>query len=66
MPYKGLYIDCVAQVRVAYALVPHQGCNAQGLLVKLGERLVAAVHTGDKRAVFMLTETYAASRSQNL
>ena len=66
MPYKGLHIDCVAQVRVAYALVPHQGSNAQGLLVKLGERLVGAIHAGDKRAVFMLTETYAASRSQNL
>ena len=26
----------VAQMRVAYVLAPHQGANAQGLLVKLG------------------------------
>jgi GGDEF domain-containing protein len=59
MPYKGLHIDCVAQVRVAYALVPHQGANAQGLLTRLGDRLASAVITGDKRAVFMLIDTYA-------
>ncbi len=66
MPYKGLHIDCVAQVRVAYALVPYQGSNAQGLLSKLDERLAAAINAGDKRAVFMLTETYTTSRLQSL
>ncbi len=62
MPYKGLHIDCVAQVRVAYALVPYQGSNAQGLLERLGERLAMAISAGDKRAVFMLTESYSNSR----
>lgn len=55
MPYKGLHVDCVAQVHVAYALVPHQGSNAQGLLTQLEERLAAAPIDG-KRAVFMLGE----------
>jgi GGDEF domain-containing protein len=55
MPYKGLHVDCVAQVHVAYALVPHQGSNAQGLLTQLEERLAAA-STDSKRAVFMLGE----------
>lgn len=53
MPYKGLHVDCVAQVHVAYALVPHQGSNAQGLLTQLEERL-AAEPAESKRAVFML------------
>jgi two-component system, sensor histidine kinase LadS len=56
MPYKGLHIDCVAQVRVAYALVPYQGSNAQGLLTQLDERLALAISSADKRAVFMLAE----------
>jgi len=55
MPYKGLHVDCVAQVHVAYALVPHQGVNAQVLLTQLEERLAAA-STDGKRAVFMLGE----------
>ena len=59
MPYKGLHIDCVAQVRVAYALVPHQGSHAQGLLSRLEDRLASAATTGDKRAVFMLIDTYS-------
>jgi GGDEF domain-containing protein len=58
MPYKGLHIDCVAQVRVAYALVPHQSAGAQSLLTRLEERLATAAAVGDKRAVFMLTDTY--------
>lgn len=53
MLYKGLHVDCVAQVRVAYALVPHQGSNARGLLTQLEERL-AAEPAESKRAVFML------------
>ena len=59
MPYKGLHIDCVAQVRVAYALVPHQSSDARSLLTRLEERLASAAATGDKRAVFMLIDTYA-------
>ena len=55
MPYKGLHVDCVAQVRVAYALVPYQASNAQGLLTQLEERL-AAVAADDRKAVFMLGE----------
>ncbi len=58
MPYKGLHVDCVAQVHVAYALVPHQGSNAQGLLTQLEERLAGA-STDSKRAVFMLGEPHA-------
>lgn len=56
MPYKGLHVDCVAQVRVAYALVPLHGSNAQGLLAQLEERL-ASTPADSKRAVFMLNET---------
>ncbi len=55
MPYKGLHVDCVAQVHVAYALVPFRGSNAQGLLTQLEERLAAAPGEG-KRAVFTLGE----------
>lgn len=55
MPYKGMHVDCVAQVHVAYALVPYQGSNAQGLLTQL-EKLLAAAPARSKRAVFMLGE----------
>ena len=58
MPYKGLHIDCTAQVRVAYALVPHQSRQAQSLLTRLDERLAWAASTGDKRAVFMMIDTF--------
>ncbi|UUZ64911.1 diguanylate cyclase [Polaromonas sp. P1-6] len=63
MPYKGLHVDCVAQVHVAYAVVPNQGANAQGLLAQLEERLAAAPAAG-KRAVFMLGETPATAASR--
>ena len=57
MPYKGLHVDCVAQVRVAYAVVPHAGLGeAQDLLSRLEERLASAA-TDDKKAVFMLGDT---------
>ncbi len=59
MPYKGLHVDCVAQVHVAYALVPHQGSNAQGLLSQLEDRL-ASTPADSKRAVFMLGEAPSA------
>ena len=59
MPYKGLHIDCTAQVRVAYALVPHQSTHTQSLLSRLEKRLALAASTQDKRAVFMLIDTYS-------
>ena len=55
MPYKGLHVGCVARVRVAYALVPYQASNAQGLLTQLEDRL-ASVSADDRKAVFMLGE----------
>ncbi len=54
MPYKGLHDECVAQVRVAYALVPYQGSGAQSLLSRLESRLATAASSDDKRAVFVL------------
>ena len=53
MPFRGEHIDCVAQVRVVYALVPRQGSNAQGLLAQL-EACMEAASLHSKRAVFML------------
>ena len=53
MPYEGLHEQQVAQVRVAYALVPHAEGNAQGLLTRLQERLARA-SPDDKKAVFAL------------
>ncbi|WP_309682832.1 7TM diverse intracellular signaling domain-containing protein [Polaromonas sp.] len=55
MPYKRLHVDCVAQVRVAYAVVPLQGANAQGVLSQLEARLAAAP-VDSKRAVFTLDD----------
>ena len=54
MPYQGLHPECVAQVRVAYALVPYQGNGAQSLLSRLENRLATAASSDDKRAVFVL------------
>jgi len=54
MPFKGLHPECVAQVRVAYALVPHANTGGQSLMSRLGERLTAASSADDKRAVFTL------------
>ena len=54
MPYHGLHDKCVAQVRVAYALVPYQGNAAQSLLSRLETRLAQAASSDDKRAVFAL------------
>ena len=55
MPYKGVHVDCVAQVRIAYALVPHQGQDVQQLLSSLEDRLTSAAPE-DKKAVYMLGE----------
>ena len=54
MPFKGLHAECVAQVRVAYALVPLQNAGGQSLISRLDERLTTAASTDDKRAVFAL------------
>ncbi len=61
MPYKGMHVDCIAQVRIAYALVPYQGSNAQGVLTALEEKL-ATVSSEDRKAVFMLGETTPSKR----
>ncbi len=53
MPFGGLPIDCVAQVRVVYALVPREGSTANSLLAQLEACLEAAPLHG-RRAVFML------------
>jgi GGDEF domain-containing protein len=53
MPYKGLHVDCIAQVRVAYALTPYYGLDAERLLGRLEERLASA-SPDDRKAVFSL------------
>lgn len=55
MPYKGLPEDCVAQVRVAYALVPRQGPTAEIVMERL-ERRLTGIPAESKRAVFMLPD----------
>ena len=52
MPFKGLHPECVAQVRVAYALVPNQKMGSQNPVRRMEERLTAAFDAEDKRAVF--------------
>ena len=54
MPYKGLHVECVAQVRVAFALVPFQQGDANSLIARLNERLTVAVSKDDKRTIFSL------------
>ena len=54
MPFKGLHTECVAQVRVAYALVPLQSTGSQSLMTRLEERLTMASSSDDKRTVFTL------------
>lgn len=55
MPYKGLPEACVAQVRVAYALVPRQGPTAEIVLARLAQRLTN-IPPESKRAVFMVPD----------
>ena len=57
MPYKGMHVDCVAQVRIAYALVPKSGSNAHGVLTQLEERM-AIEPASSRRAVFELGDKY--------
>lgn len=61
MPFEGLHPECIAQVRVAYALVPHHGANANSLVTRLEDRLTASPPE-DKKAVFVLNETQALRR----
>ncbi len=56
MPYRGMHVNCIAQVRIGYALVPYQGSNAQGVLSALEEKLASA-SSDDRKAVYMLGET---------
>lgn len=53
MPYSNKPIDWVAQARVAQALVPMDGSDADDLMNRL-EDLLAAVPQDDRRAVFWL------------
>ena len=55
MPCKGLHVDCMAQIRVAFALVPQGGLNPQGVLMQL-EELLAAEPANSRRAVFELSD----------
>ena len=55
MPFKALPPECVAEVHVVYALVPHNGIGTKDLLTQLEERL-ATIPARSKRKVFMLTE----------
>ena len=55
MPYPGLHVDCVSQVRVAYALVPELKSNPQPVLEQL-EHLLATAPASSKKAVYMLGE----------
>jgi GGDEF domain-containing protein len=55
MPHKDLPLDCVAQVHVVYALVPHKRLSAESLLTQLEDRL-ATIPARSKRKVFMLGE----------
>ena len=63
MPFKGMPRDCVAQVRVVYALVPFEDASARGLLTRLGEQLDKVNQAGDKRAVFVVADSKLASLS---
>ncbi|MBC7609622.1 MAG: diguanylate cyclase [Polaromonas sp.] len=64
MPYKGLHDECVAQVHVAYALVPCRNPDPKALLARLQERLALARHE-DKRAVFVVTEPPLSAEASN-
>lgn len=56
MPYAGMHDDCVAQVRIAYALVPHKTNGGKSLMTRLEERLNLASINEDKRAVFFVAD----------
>ena len=62
MPFKGLHPDCVARVRVAYALVPAANLSGQSLVARLEDRLNTANTSDDKRAIFIVAGNQAAPR----
>jgi GGDEF domain-containing protein len=62
MPFKGLPEACVAQVRVAYALVPRHGASAEVILARLEQKL-ANTSPASKRAVFMLSDKAAGDKA---
>ena len=53
MPYQDLPLDCVAQVHVVYALVPHQRVGAESLLAQLEDRL-ETIPARSRRKVFVV------------
>lgn len=55
MPFKNKPLEWIAQLRVAQAVVPLDGADAQALLDQMGE-LLASVPPDSKRAVFPLHE----------
>lgn len=52
MQFNGLPTECVAQVRLAYSLVPSQDADRQSVLSRLDDRLARATTKSDKRAIF--------------
>ena len=60
MSYREMHVDCVAQVKVAYALLPYQDASAQRLISALEDILTAAPAKG--RAVFVLGKAQAIDR----
>ncbi len=61
MPFKNKPLEWVAQLRVAHALVPLDGTDAQQVLEQMGD-LLAAVPADSKRAVFSLHDEPGAPR----
>jgi two-component system, sensor histidine kinase LadS len=55
MPFENKPLEWVAQVRVAQAFIPPQGCDPQALLQRLAA-LLASVPPEEKRAVFALKD----------
>ena len=61
MPFKNKPLEWVAQLRVAHALVPLDGTDAQQVLERMGD-LLASVPADSKRAVFSLHDEPPAQR----
>ncbi|MGE0330663.1 MAG: 7TM diverse intracellular signaling domain-containing protein [Ramlibacter sp.] len=61
MPFKNKPLEWVAQLRVAHALVPLDGTDAQQVLEQMGA-LLASVPPDSKRAVFSLHDEAAVPR----
>ena len=61
MPFKNKPLEWVAQLRVAHALVPPDGTDAQQVLEQMGA-LLASVPADSKRAVFSRDDEPATQR----